>query len=113
MGLLQRIALLLEEQNQLLREVHLAVSGRWPHTPPRSGEPPGRTRRRTAADVWQRTSPTSQELDRRSRLQREHAASNPSSIPDSGERANPAPPEDVTLVGTGPTNAGDGERFSG
>lgn len=77
LGLLNQIRLLLEEQNTLLREVHLALTGRFPLASSRRPRDPiqpiGATRRRTAADVWQRQPETAESVAERDRVTRESA----------------------------------------
>lgn len=75
-GLLTRIVSLLEEQNQLIRELHLHTTGHHAKATARPS-PPTTVRRLTVADVWQRTSPT--EIEQRQIMQRirEDLASRP------------------------------------
>jgi hypothetical protein len=78
---------LLEEQNQLLRELHLKLTGHHALTPKRtvSQVPP---RIRTGADVWTSQPLTEARQDALAREQRERAASPPGSAPSSRPETN-------------------------
>ena len=109
-GILSRIVVLLEEQNKLLRELHLNMAGKWPQTAmPRPVDPTKKPRIRSAADVWVRPPLTEQEQDNRNRQERENAAS---SVVDSDGSITPStdgpapvidpkPPSGTTLAETG------------
>ena len=81
-GILSRMVVLLEEQNRLLREVHVALTGRSALTPRRSRPdqeaPQGARRVRTANDVSVVRPTTELEQARRERDARGHDASAPS-----------------------------------
>ena len=72
--MLGRILSLLEEQNQLLREVHLALTNRHAQTPRRT-ESPFPRRIRTGSDVFQVHQDTIAQRALRDQVNRENAAS--------------------------------------
>ncbi len=89
--MLVRIANLLEEQNRLLRELHLRLTGHHATTPSRAGagwskdgKTPPSSRLKTASDVWQRTSPRQQQLEDAERESREQQASVPTATAANG-----------------------------
>lgn len=85
--LLSRLVLLLEENNDLLRELHLRTTGHSPLVPRRRNSgwypptaPPPRegSRVRSGTDVWQRTPPSATASQQSALHSREAAASQPS-----------------------------------
>ena len=95
--LLARIVRLLEEQNALLRELHLTTTGHHALTPsratravgaPKDGKTPPNSPRKTASDVWQRTPLSSTQREARENLERERAASQPKSSPNDDSHSN-------------------------
>lgn len=82
-----RIVALLEEQNRLLRELHLAEYGRHAHTPTRATSPitTGTTPRlRSGSDVWQRTPLSLQKQEDNTKRIREARASQPTTLATDG-----------------------------
>lgn len=77
--MIHRIVVLLEEQNTLLREVHLALTGTHAKTFRPSMDGNRTPRVRTGSDVWQRTPLTEQVQQDREIAAREDAARAPSS----------------------------------
>lgn len=96
LGILNQIRILLEEQNDLLREIHLTTRGSHALTPkrhPTASITP--MRKRTAADVWIRPTLTDELVAARDQAERESAASsalpeNP--IPNTTQAASINPP---------------------
>lgn len=79
-GLLTRAVLLLEEQNALLRELHLKLTGQhavFGTRPAASLVAPTPTRKRTGNDVWQRTPNSLQKVEQDERNALEQAAQSP------------------------------------
>ena len=76
--LLSRIVQLQEEQNALLRELYVTLTGHHALTTRRSTPSPRVTRLRTASDVWQRTPLTVSKQQARDLARRETAARPPS-----------------------------------
>jgi hypothetical protein len=74
--LLTRIVHLQEEQNALLRELHLALTGHQALSPRRTLQRPP-TRPLVASAVWQRTPLTEHEQQARDIARRESAATHP------------------------------------
>jgi hypothetical protein len=91
------IARLLEEQNQLLREIHLALTGRHassyrigpPSAPPTNPSKGADRGRRSANDVWHSTPLSENELIKRRIADRERLASQPTNVPSVGEHGTP------------------------
>jgi hypothetical protein len=78
--LLLRIAKAVEEQNLLLRELHLALTGKPTtvgKTPTITRKTGTTTRKVTASDVWRRTDSGSSNPEAHARAHREASASNP------------------------------------
>lgn len=74
LGILNQIRILLEEQNDLLREIHLATRGTPALTNKRRPvDPASPFRKRTGSDVWQRTPETADVRADRERQSRESA----------------------------------------
>ena len=88
------IARLMEEQNQLLREIHLALTGRHassyrigpPSAPPTSPSKGVVRGKRSASDVWHSMPLSESELNRRRIADRERLASQPRNVPGLDER---------------------------
>jgi hypothetical protein len=74
--LLARIVQIQEEQNALLRELHLALTGHQAISPRRTHQRPP-TRPLAASAVWQRTPLTEHAQQARDIARRESAASTP------------------------------------
>ena len=90
LGILHQIRILLEEQNDLLREIHLATRGSHALTPKRHPTAPiTPMRKRTATDVWIRPQLTEELVAQKDQAERESAAS--SALPDSPIPSTVAP----------------------
>ena len=86
-GMLHRICLLLEEQNNLLRELHRSLTGKWPLTTHR---PISQTLQKRPATAWIRPSQTEQDLADQELAARERAAA---SVAGSGGSTTPSTDE--------------------
>ncbi len=85
--MLSRLVVLMEEQNQLLRELHVAFTGRNAVTPrgltssPPSRGPAPVTKKLSVNDVWWHTPPTESVQAEREYTAREDAASQSTLLP--------------------------------
>lgn len=89
LGILNQIRILLEEQNDLLREIHLATRGSHALTPKRRPADPLSPFQRQTTKVWNRPQLTERLAAEREMAEREEAASSVSAAPPNPDATEP------------------------